>query len=126
LSSEPKSPAPRFLIDENLSVELPAIAHAAGYACQHVNGLGLRTKGDPVLMKRILDEEWTLVTNDWREFLARYKANDTGSHPGFGRFPVSSVRRSQGVASLALHFQSKSPSVAVRLARPAALSALQE
>lgn len=67
-------PAPRFLIDENLSVELPAIAHAAGFECQHVNGLGLRTRSDAVLMRRVLDENWTLVTNNWREFLARYRA----------------------------------------------------
>jgi predicted nuclease of predicted toxin-antitoxin system len=51
-------PAPRFLIDETLSVELPALAHAAGFEAQHVNRLGLSTKGDPVLMQRILDEDW--------------------------------------------------------------------
>jgi hypothetical protein len=67
-------PLPRFLIDENLSVELPAIAHAAGFEAQHVNQLGLRARGDPVLMRRILDENWMLVTNNWREFLARYRA----------------------------------------------------
>jgi hypothetical protein len=65
---------PRFLIDENLSVELPALAHAAGFEAQHVNQLGLRTKGDPILMQRVLDEDWSLVTNNWREFLARYKS----------------------------------------------------
>lgn len=65
---------PRFLIDENLSIELPAVAHAAGFECQHVNDIGLRTKGDPILMRRIIDENWTLVTNNWREFMARYKA----------------------------------------------------
>jgi len=47
---------PRFLIDENLSIELPAVAHAAGFECQHVNDIGLRTKGDPILMRRIIDE----------------------------------------------------------------------
>lgn len=65
---------PRFLIDENLSVELPPLAHAVGFECQHVNAIGLRTKGDPVLMRRIIDEDWTLVTNNWREFMARYRA----------------------------------------------------
>ena len=66
--------APRFLIDENLSVELPGLARAAGFESLHVNHLGLRTAGDPVLMQRIVDGDWTLVTNNWREFLARYKA----------------------------------------------------
>jgi predicted nuclease of predicted toxin-antitoxin system len=67
-------PPPRFLVDENLSIELPAIAHAAGFESQHVNDLGLRTRGDPVLMPRILAENWTLVTNNSREFLGRYRA----------------------------------------------------
>lgn len=64
----------RFLIDENLSVELPDIARDAGFEALHVNHLGLRTRGDPIIMQRILDEDWTLVTNNWREFLARYQA----------------------------------------------------
>ena len=63
-------PPPRFLIDENLSVALPALAHAAGFECQHVNELGLRTKDDAILMERIIAHDWTLVTNNWREFLA--------------------------------------------------------
>ena len=68
-------PPPRFLIDENLSVALPALAHAAGFECQHVNELGLRTKDDAILMERIIAHDWTLVTNNWREFLARFSAN---------------------------------------------------
>lgn len=39
-----------------------------------MNHLGLRTRGDPVPLRRVLDEDWTLVTNNWREFLARYRA----------------------------------------------------
>jgi predicted nuclease of predicted toxin-antitoxin system len=65
---------PRFLIDENLSVELPSLAHAAGFESQHVNELGLRTRSDAVLMGRILAEDWTLVTNNSQEFLRRYRA----------------------------------------------------
>ena len=41
---------------------------------QHVNELGLRTKGDPILLERIVEKDSTLVTNNWREFLARYKS----------------------------------------------------
>src|SRR3954471_23554429 len=66
--------SPRFLVDENLSIELPAIAHAAGYESQHVNELGLRARGDPILMARVLARVWTLVTNNWREFLDRYRS----------------------------------------------------
>jgi predicted nuclease of predicted toxin-antitoxin system len=65
---------PRFLIDENLSVELLSLAHAAGFASQPVNELGLRSRSDAIVMARVLAEDWTLVTNNWREFLARYRA----------------------------------------------------
>lgn len=38
--------APRFLIDENLSIHLPGLAHARGYEAIHVNHRGLRTWSD--------------------------------------------------------------------------------
>lgn len=65
---------PRFLVDENLSIELPALAHAAGLECQHVTRVGLGGRGDPILMRRVIEESWTLVTNNAQEFLARYRA----------------------------------------------------
>lgn len=64
---------PRFLIDENLSVQLPQIAHQRGYECVHVRDLGLLSEKDWDLLRRIKDEDWTLVTNNAEEFRTRYR-----------------------------------------------------
>ena len=64
---------PRLLIDENLSVQLPPIAHQRGYECVHVRDLGLLSETDWDLLQRIKDEDWTLVTNNVEEFRARYR-----------------------------------------------------
>ena len=65
-------PAPRFLIDENLSVRLPAVAHEAGFEATHVNHLGLRTRKDWTLLDTVREGGWTLVTNNAMEFKGRY------------------------------------------------------
>lgn len=65
-------PAPRFLIDENLSVGLPAVAHEAGYEATHVNHLGLQSRKDWHLLDTVRDGDWTLVTNNAMEFKGRY------------------------------------------------------
>ena len=64
---------PRLLIDENLSVQLPQLAHARGYQCMHVRDLGLLSEKDWHLLQRIREEDWTLVTNNVEEFRARYR-----------------------------------------------------
>lgn len=43
--------APRFLVDENLSVLLPEVAHARGYEATHINHYGLR---NPSIILRVL------------------------------------------------------------------------
>lgn len=65
-------PAPRFLIDENLSVKLPEVAHEAGFEATHVNHLGLRTRKDWTLLDAVREGDWTLVTNNAMEFKDRY------------------------------------------------------
>jgi predicted nuclease of predicted toxin-antitoxin system len=61
------------LIDENLSVQLPELVHARGYECMHVRDLGLLSEKDWDLLKRIGEEDWTLVTNNVEEFRTRYR-----------------------------------------------------
>ncbi len=61
------------MIDENLSVELPQLAHERGYECMHVRDLGLLSEKDWHLLERIREEDWTLVTNNVEEFRARYR-----------------------------------------------------
>jgi len=70
----------RFLVDENLSVALPSIAHARGYEATHVNFLGLRQAKDWDILPVILAEDWILVTCNVLEFRWRYRKLDI--HPG--------------------------------------------
>lgn len=63
----------RFLIDANLSPALSASAWSRGHEAYHVRDLGRENDGDPVLLKLIEDEGYTLVTNNIVEFRARYR-----------------------------------------------------
>lgn len=72
--------APRFLIDENLSVFLPPVAHAAGFEAAHVVRLGLAGVTDVALIERVKREDWVLVTNNAIEFRGRYRTITL--HPG--------------------------------------------
>jgi len=64
---------PRLLIDENLSVQLPQFVRTRGYECMHVRDLGLLSEKDWDLLRRIREEDWTLVTNNVEEFRTRYR-----------------------------------------------------
>jgi predicted nuclease of predicted toxin-antitoxin system len=72
--------APRFLVDENLSVLLPEIAHARGYEATHINHYGLRKSKDWEILKIVTEEDWILVTNNAFEFRGRYRRLEV--HPG--------------------------------------------
>jgi predicted nuclease of predicted toxin-antitoxin system len=72
--------APRFLVDENLSVLLPEIAHARGYEATHINHYGLRKSKDWDILKIVAEEDWILVTNNAFEFRGRYRRLEV--HPG--------------------------------------------
>jgi predicted nuclease of predicted toxin-antitoxin system len=69
-----------FLIDENLSPALTSTANALGFAAFHVAHRGWASASDDQVLRRMLDESLTLVTNNWLDFkpmLAR-----EGLHPG--------------------------------------------
>jgi predicted nuclease of predicted toxin-antitoxin system len=72
--------APRFLVDENLSVLLPQTAHARGYEAIHINHYGLRQAKDWDILKIVAEEDWILVTNNAFEFRGRYQKLEV--HPG--------------------------------------------
>ena len=82
--------APKFLIDENLSIELPPLAHARDYDAAHVARRGFHQWKDWKLMEVVAREGWVLVTNNAVEFRGRYRRIDV--HPGV-IFLVPSVRR---------------------------------
>jgi predicted nuclease of predicted toxin-antitoxin system len=73
-------PAPRFLIDENLSPALVAPARERGYEAMHVNHLGLRSETDWDLLTVVAEQDWVLVTNNAIEFRGRYRNIEL--HPG--------------------------------------------
>ena len=62
----------KFLIDECLHTSLVAVAHNAGYICEHVNFLGLGGCKDWQLMAKIRTEEYTFVTNNRMHFTVLY------------------------------------------------------
>jgi predicted nuclease of predicted toxin-antitoxin system len=83
---------PKFLIDENLSITLPPLAHARGYEATHVARRGLRQRKDWELMDLVACEDWVLVTNNAVEFRGRYRRIEV--HSGV-IFLVPSVRRTE-------------------------------
>ena len=84
----------RLLIDENLSVALPPVAHARGFDCAHVAHAGFHTWKDWSLLEEIAKSDWVLVTNNAVEFRGRYRQVDL--HPGVV-FIVPNVRRAQQI-----------------------------
>ena len=62
----------RLLIDECLHTSLLKLAHEAGHTADHVNYLGLGSSKDWDLMKLILDQDYTFVTNNRTDFTALY------------------------------------------------------
>jgi predicted nuclease of predicted toxin-antitoxin system len=84
--------APRFLVDENLSVKLPEVAHQRGFEATHVVHLGLGEWQDWNILEVVEEHGWVLVTNNAVEFRSRYRAIKI--HPGV-MLLLPSVRREQ-------------------------------
>jgi predicted nuclease of predicted toxin-antitoxin system len=70
----------KFLIDECLHTTLVAVAQDHGHECFHVNWIGLRGEADWDLMPRIVEENFTFVTNNARDFRRLYANEEL--HPG--------------------------------------------
>ncbi len=62
----------KFLIDECLHTSLVAVAQDLGHECSHVNWLGLSGETDWDLMPRIVEGDFTFVTNNARDFRKLY------------------------------------------------------
>lgn len=62
----------RFLIDECLHTSLVGVAEQHGHDCNHVNWLGLSGETDWNLMPRIVDGDYTFVTNNAADFRRLY------------------------------------------------------
>lgn len=58
----------RFLVDECLHTSLVVVATDRGHEAHHVNWLGLSGTADRDLMPRIIDGDYTFVTNNAADF----------------------------------------------------------
>ena len=70
----------RFLIDECLHTSLVDVAQRHGHEGHHVNWLGLSGATDRALMQRIIEGDFTFVTNDAGDFRRLYARHQL--HPG--------------------------------------------
>jgi predicted nuclease of predicted toxin-antitoxin system len=70
----------KFLIDECLHTTLVAVAQDHGHECFHVNWIGLSGEADWDLMPRTIEENFTFVTNNARDFRRPYTNEEL--HPG--------------------------------------------
>lgn len=62
----------RLLIDECLHTSLVDVAEARGHEAHHVNWLGLSGNADWDLMPRIIQSDYTFVTNNAADFRKLY------------------------------------------------------
>lgn len=69
-----------FLFDECLHTSLVEVANALGHQGSHVNWLGLSGTADWDLMPRIIDGNFTFVTNNAQDFRRLYR--DQAVHAG--------------------------------------------
>lgn len=70
----------QFLIDEDVTPRLHDVAVARGYNAYHVQYLNRKGAADHVHRRRMLDENLTLVTGNWRDFQPMLQR--AGVHPG--------------------------------------------
>jgi predicted nuclease of predicted toxin-antitoxin system len=70
----------RFLIDECLHTSLVGVARDAGHLGDHVNWLGLDGTADWDLMPRVIEDDYTFVTNNAADFRRLYEGQ--GLHAG--------------------------------------------
>lgn len=54
----------RFLVDENLSRELPELLRASGHDAKHVSDLGLESASDPVILEMARTDNRIVISAD--------------------------------------------------------------
>ena len=70
----------KLLIDECLSPELVTLARARGFhESTHVTWLGMRSRKDWTILRRAVDEGFTLVTNNAVDFMMLYECQEVHS-----------------------------------------------
>jgi predicted nuclease of predicted toxin-antitoxin system len=70
----------QFLIDEDVTPVLRDIANGRGYNAYHVQYLDWKGRRDFEIRRRMLDEDLTLVTGNWKDFRPMLQRENI--HPG--------------------------------------------
>ena len=70
----------QFLIDEDVTPRLRDVAIARGYNAYHVQYLDWKGRKDFAIRRRMLEEDLTLVTGNWRDFRPMLQREEI--HPG--------------------------------------------
>lgn len=70
----------QFLIDEDVTPRLRDVAVGRGYNAYHVQYLAWKGRKDSEIRRRMLDEDLTLVTGNWRDFRPMLQRESV--HPG--------------------------------------------
>lgn len=101
-----------FLIDECLSPDLVALAHARGFDATHVVFRGLAGSPDRALLPIIRHQDFVFVTNNARDFLKLYARENI--HAGL----VIIVPGGQGACVLPQSMRRGSPENSIRQLGP--------
>ncbi|MDB4949464.1 MAG: toxin-antitoxin system, toxin component, family protein [Gemmatimonadetes bacterium] len=83
----------RFLIDENLSPALVATAHEFQHVAFHVAHRGWASLKDPQVLRRMRDEDLTLVTNNWQDFEPMLRREEVHPAPSSSCPPCDATGR---------------------------------
>ncbi len=70
----------QFLLDEDVTPALRDVANARGYNAYHVQYLDWKGRKDFAIRRRMLEEDLTLVTGNWKDF--RPMLRRESAHPG--------------------------------------------
>lgn len=70
----------QFLVDEDLTPQLCRVANARGYNAYYLHQLNWTGRKDYAIRRRMVDEDLTLVTGNWRDFRPMLQRETV--HPG--------------------------------------------
>lgn len=70
----------QFLIDEDVTPRLRDVANARGYNAYHVQYLDWKGRKDFEIRRRMMEEDLTLVTGNWKDFRPMLAREEI--HPG--------------------------------------------
>jgi len=70
----------QFLFDEDVTPRLRDVAIARGYNAYHIQYLDWKGRKDFAIRRRMLEEDLTLVTGNWRDFRPMLQREEV--HPG--------------------------------------------